>query len=90
MIVTNEFGGKQSKIGSQLSLIPPKAIIKVGEVMAKGAERYEKDNWRKIPIDSQLDHALEHIYKYLANDISDEDHLSHAATRLLMALELRE
>jgi len=89
MIVTNEFGGRQSKIDSKLTLIPPKAVIEVGRVMLQGEVSHGKDNWRFIPLDEHLDHALLHIMEYLSGG-TDEDHLSHAATRLLMALELRE
>lgn len=88
-IITNDLGGRQSKIDSKLTLIPPKAVIEVGKVMLQGQASHGKDNWRFIPLDEHLDHALLHIMQYLAGDAGG-DHLSHAATRLLMALELRE
>jgi hypothetical protein len=88
MIVENEQGGRQSKIDSKLTLIPPKAVIEVGKVMLKGESSHGRDNWRLIPLEDHLDHGLLHIMEYLAGN-TDEDHLAHAATRLLMALELK-
>lgn len=87
-IVTTAQGGKQSRIETALSLIPPKAILQVGEVLKTAADKYGIDNWRKIERRSHLDHALEHIYTYLSGEESGEPDLVHAATRLLLAIEV--
>ena len=84
----NEDGGKQSHIKRDYTLIPMDALAKVAEVMYQGSLKYEKDNWRLINIDSHLNHAVNHIVLYLAEN-SSEEHLAHAATRLLMAVELQ-
>jgi hypothetical protein len=56
--------------------------------MARGAVRYGEDNWQKgIPIKDCLNHAIDHIYKYLSGDRT-EDHLAHAACNLLMSCDL--
>ena len=50
--------------------------------------RYVEDNWQKgIPIKDCLNHAIDHIYKYLSGDRT-EDHLAHAACNLLMSCDL--
>lgn len=85
--VTNDKGGKQSYTGRRMDLMPPKALLAVAEVLHHGATKYGIDNWRSIPVESHLNHAAIHIYAYLAGDRSD-DHLGHAACRLLMAKEL--
>jgi hypothetical protein len=87
-IYTNARGGKQSKLGSDLTLIPPLALLRCGEVVKKGAEAYGKNNWRRITRNEHLAHALEHIYNLLAG-IEDplEDELAHATVRLLMSME---
>jgi hypothetical protein len=61
-------------------------------VMKKGAVKYGKENWHKIPVVSDgknaghLDHVHEHLAKYEAT--GDIEELEHAAARVLMALEL--
>lgn len=85
--VTNAAGGKESHTGRRMDLIPPRAILKVAEVLHHGAEKYGEDNWHKLSLATCLNHALIHVYAYQSGDRSD-DHLGHAACRLLMALEL--
>lgn len=86
---TNLAGGKQSHIKRDFTLIPPDALAQVARVLHDGAQKYDKDNWKLIPCDDHINHALNHIYLYLAGNM-EEDHLPHAATRLLMALELED
>ena len=85
--ITNELGGKQSKVERAYHLVPPEALAQVARVLHNGYHKYGKDNWRLIEADEHLNHALNHIYLYLAGNVS-EDHIAHATTRLLMALEL--
>ncbi len=88
--VTNELGGKQSKIEHRLSLLPPEAVLRVGAILTTGAAKYGADNWRLIPQRDHIDHALRHIVMYLSGDTS-EDHLGNAACRMLFAIsELKE
>jgi hypothetical protein len=50
--------------------------------------RRNSGKWRaEAPIEHVVDHALAHIRQYVSGDRS-EPHLEHAATRLLMALQL--
>ena len=67
-------------------LLPAAAIASVAKVLEHGAKKYAKDNWRKIPQIDHANHAMAHLFAFFAGDQQD-DHLSHAATRLLMALE---
>lgn len=71
-----------------MQAIPPRAIMAVGKVRWEGfnVHGYTDDNYKLIPLEEHLGRALTHIYAYLAGDQSN-DHLSHAACRLLMALE---
>lgn len=86
---TNEAGGKQSKIPARCDLLPPLATLAVAQVLHGGAEKYGVNNWHSIPVESHLNHALVHVFAYLAGDRQDL-HLDHAACRLLMALELQK
>ena len=98
-IITNDKGGKQSKIAGQPTELPPLAIIEVSKVMAVGAERYPREadgspNWHKIGCFSNLDHCIEHAFNFLAERNKPPqdkakmlEELSHTAARSLMALE---
>lgn len=83
--VINELGGLQSKLDYRFDLIDTKAIFALANVLHHGEVEYGKDNWRKIDVESHLNHATSHIYAYLAGDKQDE-HLSHALCRLMMAI----
>lgn len=89
-IEMNEKGGKQSLLETRYDLVPSSAIHEVAKVLKVGAEKYGADNWRKIPVESHVNHALEHLYKHLEKirqGEGDETYdLAHAATRLLFAL----
>lgn len=86
---TNAAGGKQSASLYRCDLLPAKAVLAVAAVLKYGADKYGPDNWRKIARADHLNHAMTHILAYQAGDRSD-DHMSHAACRLLMALETKE
>lgn len=86
-VVVNEAGGKQSRVPYRCDLLPAKATLEVAAVLHAGAEKYGPDNWRQIPTRDHINHALTHLFAFLAGDCSDA-HLSHAACRALMALEM--
>lgn len=85
---TNANGGKQHKRPFRCQAIPPKAALEIGKVRYIGFNEYgyEDDNYKLIDANEHLGRALRHIF--LALDGEDRrDNLSHAATRLLFALE---
>jgi hypothetical protein len=84
--VTNEHGGKQSHLPYRTDLLPPHALLAVSEVLKAGADKYGEHNWHAIPVAENVNHALTHLLAGLAGDASDE-HLEHAATRILFALD---
>ena len=55
--------------------------------MARGEALYGKGTWEKIPKDEHLAHATAHLTKYEEGDTT-EDHLAHAACRLMGALNV--
>jgi hypothetical protein len=85
-IVVNEKGGKQSSSPYRMDLLPMRASLAVAKVLKYGADKYGDENWRNIPVRDHLNHALVHVASHLVGDTQD-DHLEHAACRLLMALE---
>jgi len=84
--VDPDTGSKQSSLPYRCDLLPARAILSVSTVLAHGANKYGEFNWVPISVKSHINHALTHVFAFLAGDESD-DHLSHAACRLIMALE---
>jgi hypothetical protein len=90
-------GAKHSRLNRAFHLLPALALSKIAEILHEGADKYEpvellnsvRANWRGIPTHSHVNHALQHLVAYLAEDTQD-DHLGHAVARLMFALELRE
>ncbi len=85
----NETGGKQSDIPYRCDLLGGKAILEIARILHKGALKYEENNWRLISCKSHINHALTHIFAYLAGDTQDE-HLEHALCRMMMAVETKQ
>ena len=86
----NANGGKQSKTPYGFHLLPTSALFDAAAVALEGATKYGETrlnrNYTKIPSDDHLNHALQHIYAYLAGDEQD-DHLGHAIVRLMFAYD---
>ena len=99
-IITNEQGGRQSKIEGRCTELPPLAMIELSKVMGKGSEVYPREpdgspNWHRIDYISNLDHCLEHAFNFLAeknkpgrDKAKMREELSHCAARATMALEM--
>lgn len=89
-IVTDQ-GGKHSDSPYAFHLMDAKAMFAIAKVLKDGAEKYGEDNWRQISVPENLNHALQHIYAWLAGDTQDE-HLTHAACRIIfsLAIELQD
>ena len=70
-------------------LLPAAALLRISHHMEDCLSRsnYPERNWEKgLPIHTMLDSAMRHILKYIDGMI-DEDHLTAAATNLLMAIQ---
>ena len=76
-VVANKFGGKQSKMEYDFTQLDPLAMFQLAGIL--------KDNWKLVTTEEHLNHALQHIFAYLAHDKQD-DHLGHAFCRLMMAI----
>jgi hypothetical protein len=71
-------------------LVSPIGLREVARACAEGAEKYGDWNWEKgMPVHDLLNHAIAHIYGFLAGDRS-EPHLGHAAWNLLSAIHSHE
>ena len=92
-VITNEYGGKQSKTPYGFHLLPASALFDAARVAKYGADKYgetfDNRNYVKIDTTEHLNHALQHIYAFLAGDAQD-DHLGHAIVRLMFAYDVDE
>jgi len=66
-----------------------KALAAVAGVMRDGAQSHPDDDWVGRTPEYHIGRAEAHL-RLLHEGDQRQDHLSHAATRLLMALTLRE
>lgn len=84
----NEQGGRQSTVPYAFTTMPLRALAELAKLQKYGDGKYGPGNWRLIGEESHVEHAFGHMVAHLLNDPTD-DHLTHAAWRLLAALEIR-
>lgn len=88
----NNFGGKQHKVDQDCSMLFPRAILEVARLRKENYEKngYSVDNYLNIETKDHVGRAMRHLLLWQAGDAEDgtvEEHLVHAACRILMALE---
>jgi len=88
--VTTKFGTGARRSDTveafRYDLLTPIGLREVARTCAEGAAKYGDFNWEKgMPVHDLLNHALAHIYQFLAGDRS-EPHLPHAAWNVLAAI----
>jgi hypothetical protein len=83
-------GGRNLTAGRNEPMEPfAKALEVVTDVMRAGAASHPNNDWIGRSPEYHIARAEEHLLRRREGD-QQEDHLSHAVTRLLMALTLRE
>jgi hypothetical protein len=83
--VTEANGAKQSMAAGAFTSVDPLVMFRIAQIQKLGDEKYGVDNWRRLPERDHVNHALAHLYAYLAGDTGD-DHLGHAVVRAMFAL----
>jgi hypothetical protein len=83
--ITNASGATQSDIPYRCDLLDGRAILAMAKVLSQGANKYGVNNWRSIPCNEHINHAMAHVFAFLGNDKQD-DHLEHAFCRMMMAV----
>jgi dATP/dGTP diphosphohydrolase len=85
---TNAEGGSQSVIAETFTTMPLHALRALSQLSRLGDQKYGEHNWRQIPEPDHINHAFAHMIGHCTGDRT-EDHLLHAAWRLVAALEVR-
>lgn len=89
----SETGIKYDNGKSEYGLLPPYALEEVAKVLTFGANKYDRENWRKIDeLDRRyFDAAQRHIWALKRDEGIDPEsglhHIAHAITCLLFILE---
>lgn len=88
-------GGRHSKLDADFTGIGQEALYRLAKIIHEGAVSHndpDGENWRRIPCEVHINHALYHINCYLRGEgyglATGEDHLGHAMCRLVMACEV--
>lgn len=68
---------------------PSQVVTEQVDFIMQANQDVKGDSWQGYPIRTHVEHALAHLAMYDA-PAQQEDHLAHAATRLAMALAIRE
>ena len=74
----------------RIDLIPPSAILGMGEVLAYGKRKYPEDDWRvRLTEDDLYAKAMRHLLKWKENrlDESGLSHLKHAMINIAFLIE---
>lgn len=82
----NARGGRHHR-GLAFTQLPAEAVRRAAAIITAGIATHGKNNWRRLGVDEHLDHAAEHLNRYMAGD-DEEDHLGHALCRVLFACEV--
>lgn len=85
-----ENGGIKETVNKRdYTLLPFSVIGRVVDIMEYGANKYSRDNWKKVPRDEYLKAGLRHIVAVLEGEETDKEsgfnHLDHAVCNMIYA-----
>lgn len=77
----------------EYGLVPPLALKEMVKVLTFGAEKYERENWKKVPDSKRryFDALQRHVWAWKEGEVIDPEsgihHLAHAACCLFFLYE---
>ena len=87
-------GGRKFDGGKlEYGLLPPHALREVVKVLTFGAQKYERDNWQKVPDSKRryFDALQRHVWAWKEGEQNDPEsgihHLAHAMCCLMFLYE---
>lgn len=87
-------GGRKFDGGKlEYGLIPPLALKEMVKVLTFGAQKYERDNWQRVPDSKRryFDAMQRHLWAYKEGEVFDPEseihHLAHAMCCLMFLYE---
>lgn len=84
-----KFDGNKTEYG----LVPALALEEIAKVLTFGAQKYERDNWKKVPDSKRryFDALQRHLWAYKRGEKLDPEsglhHLAHAGCCLMFLYE---
>lgn len=88
-------GGRKFDGGKvQYGLLPPLALEETAKVLTFGAQKYEPDNWRRVPNanDRYFDALLRHVWAWKRGEQLDPEtglhHMAHAICCAMFIVDL--
>ena len=104
LIKGNNFAGCETGLGTEkgrkfdggkleYGLVPPHALREVVKVLTFGAQKYERDNWQKVPDSKRryFDALQRHVWAWKEGEQNDPEsgihHLAHAMCCLMFLFE---
>lgn len=87
-------GVKYDSNKPEYSLLPPVALLEMVKNLTFGAQKYQRENWRRVPDAKRryLNAAQRHIWLWQMGETDDPEnnlhHLAAAAVNLMFILEL--
>lgn len=91
--VENQSGVKYDTGKPEYGLIPPFALEELAIVLTIGAQKYDRENWRKVPDATRryFDALQRHLWAYKRGEKFDPEtkrpHLGHALACLVFLFE---
>lgn len=89
-----EKGVKYDSNKPEYGLLPPIALLEMAKNLTVGAQKYSRENWRKVPDGKRryFDAAQRHLWAWKMQEVFDPEnglhHLAAAAVNIMFALEL--
>ena len=83
---------QRSDVKSRPDLLPSKAVLAAGRVLAFGQSKHPDEEWKTLSVEDHVGAALRHVYEHQngPDPETGESHLAHALCRIAFAIARSE